>query len=381
MQTMTFDRSMRSYRMFLGVLFLLMAFLLIAGCSPREPIKIGFVGGLSGRVADLGFSGRDGAILAIEERNATGGINGRKVRLIAVDDKQNPAQAVKVVNDLIEKGVVAIIGHMTSSMSMETVPIINKHRLVMVSPTTTTTYLSGKDDYFFRVNATTQQYAGRMAQYMANKAGYRKTAIIYDMNNKAYSESWIEIFTRQFEHEKGVVKYKQAYLSGESVSFYDVIKKVPVHEIDALILVAGAMDTAMLCQQVRKQGLDLPITAAEWAATERLIELGGQAVEGIIVNQFFDRTNKDPKYVEFRDAYQDRFGDEPGFASVNAYDAAVLILNALERQEKGKSLKETILNIKILEGVQGKVRLDNYGDADRKTFMTSIKDGQFAPLE
>ena len=137
----------------------------------------------------------------------------------------------------------------------------------------------------------------------------------------------------------------------------------------------------MLCQQVRKKGLQLPIAAAEWAATEKLIDLGGEAVEGIILNQYFDRSSPAPQYIAFRSAYKERFGDEPGFAAVNAFDAANLVMDAIGRQQKDESLKDVIIDIGNFEGVQGLVRVDRYGDADRKTFLTSIRQGKFVLLE
>jgi len=353
----------------------------MATCAPDEPIKLGFVGGLSGRVADLGISGRDGTTLAIEQRNAKGGIGGRKIKLIATDDKQDPATAAMAVENLVNQGVAAIIGHMTSSMSMRTVPIINKHKLVMVSPTTTTTYLSGKDDYFIRVSSTVGHYAERMAYYQSDIVGHKRVAIIYDINNKAYTESWVGIFKQHFTARDGQIVHIEPYQSGEAVSFFTVIEKVPMEKIDALIIVAGALDTAMLCQQVRKKGLDLPIVASEWSATEKLVDMGGQSVEGIVVNQFFDRHSKDPKYLEFRDAYLKRFNEEPGFASVNAYDATNLVLDALDRHSDDQALKDTILDMPNYNGVQGTVRIDRFGDADRKTFLTTIRQGQFISLE
>jgi len=362
-------------------LSLLIFVLAIGACGPEDPIKVGFVGGLSGRVADLGISGRDGATLAIEQRNAKGGIGGRKIKLIAVDDKQDPATASAAVARLVSENVAAIIGHMTSSMSMQTVPIINRHKLVMVSPTTTTTYLSGKDDYFIRVSSTVEHYAERMAYYQRNMVGHKRVAIIYDTNNKAYTESWVGIFRQYFTEQGGQIIHLEPYKSGEAVSFFAVIERVPMEQIDALIIVAGALDTAMLCQQVRKKGLYLPIAASEWSATEKLVEMGGGAVEGIVVNQFFDRHSKDPKYLAFRDAYLKRFNEEPGFASVNAYDAANLILEALDRQTGNQSLKDTILDMPNYDGVQGMVQIDKFGDADRRTFLTTIRQGQFISLE
>jgi len=101
--------------------------LLVAGCSAKEPVKIGFIGGMSGRVADLGVAGRNGAVLAIEQKNAAGGINGRKLELLVRDDEQKPEVAGKVVAELLAQKVELIIGPMTSSMAFAILPR-SRHR-------------------------------------------------------------------------------------------------------------------------------------------------------------------------------------------------------------------------------------------------------------
>ena len=115
----------------------------LTGCDNNKPIKVGFVGGLTGRLSDLGIAGRNGVIMAIEEINKAGGINKRPIELITKDDKQDPEVAVNVDKELIDEGVVAIIGHMTSAMSIAALPLINKKQILMISPTTSTNKLFG----------------------------------------------------------------------------------------------------------------------------------------------------------------------------------------------------------------------------------------------
>ena len=354
---------------------------LVTACAPDKPILLGFVGGLSGRVADLGISGRNGAILAVEQVNSAGGVNGRKVKLVVMDDKQDGDTAKKAVNELIDQGVVAIIGHMTSSMSMQTVPIVNEKKVVMMSPTITTTYLSGKDDYFYRVSNTTKSYATLMAQHLFNKLGISKVVAVYDLRNKAYTESWLEDFRKEFEKSGGSIVSSVTFHSGPEAHLYDVVTQALLSDAEAMVISASAMDAAMICQQAKKIGRSITTAASEWAATEKLLEMGGAAVDGIIVSQFFNRKSTEQVYVKFREDYKNRFGNEPGFASVNAYDAVNVVLEALKKQKAGKLSKETLRKLDHYDGVQGVVKIDRYGDADRKAFLTVVKNGEFVVIE
>jgi branched-chain amino acid transport system substrate-binding protein len=211
--------------------------------------------------------------------------------------------------------------------------------------------------------------------------GLGSVAVIYDLNNRAYTESWFEDFRAEYEPLGGTVTAVETYTSGPKVHFSDVVSRALSGDAEGLVIIASAMDTAMLCQQVRKKGRTVPVAAAEWAATETLIEMGGAAVEGIIVSQFFDRDSKLPGYVTFQKTYRERFGDEPGFASVNAYDAATVVLEAFEKRQKGETLKDAILRISTFPGIQGPVTINRYGDADRKTFITTVSGGRFRVLE
>jgi len=148
-----------------------------------------------------------------------------------------------------------------------------------------------------------------------------------------------------------------------------------------VLIVANSMDTALLCQQIRKLDRRAPIITSEWAATERLIELGGKAVEGVTVAQNFDRDSTAPRYRAFYQAYRERFHREPGFGGVIAFDAANVVLDALAKQSPGQNLKQTVLAMRRFAGIQNPVIFDDFGDAKRETFITKISGGQFIVVE
>jgi branched-chain amino acid transport system substrate-binding protein len=361
-------------------LLLAVALFLLPSCGKREPVRIGFVGGLSGRVADLGIGGRDGAILAVEMRNAAGGISGTPVQLIVRDDRQEPAEARRVVKELLDQNVAAIIGHMTSSMSMETLPLANERKIPMVSPTTTTELLSGRDDYFLRVTSSTRKNAKAMARHIAEERKIHRVAAIFDTGNAAYTESWLNDFQDEFLSRGGTIPRKVPFRSANETDLHGVMKQA-VPGAGALRIVANATDTAMLSQQVRKGGSRLPMFTCEWAGTEELIRLGGRAVEGIQYTQFFDRTSTAPGFLAFKEAFLKRFGAEPGFAATASFDAANVVLEALEKKTAKESLKDSILRIGTYRAVQGEMRIDRFGDSDRNIFVLEVRDGQFHPLK
>lgn len=365
----------------LRCVLLLAGILGLFACSPPPPIVLGFVGDLSGRVADLGVEGRNGATLAVELRNKAGGVKGRRVELVAEDDQQNPAVARQVVGKLIDLKVDALIGPMTSAMAMAVVPLVNQAQLVMVSPTVTTNALSGIDDYFFRVLPATSRYAKKDAEHHLVRLGLRRVAAAIDVNNRAYTESWLADYRTAFTAGGGRLVDRIEFSSSGGVLFADLARRLLANKPDGILLLANAVDVAMLCQHLRKLDASIPITTSEWAATEQLIEVGGRSVEGIVIAQFLDRQGTQQTFLTFRQNYLDRFGKLPGFAGLTAFDATNVLLDAIELQAPGQSLKQSLLTRKAFPGTQSPVAFDAFGDTAHETFLTTVKDGSFVRLQ
>ncbi|MBA7568799.1 hypothetical protein ES708_10534 [subsurface metagenome] len=363
---------------------LILLILLLAGatgCRKADPIKLGFVGGLTGRFSDLGTAGRNGALLAVKEANERGGINGRAIELITRDDKQDPTVAVQADRELIAAGVTAIIGHMTSTMTLAALSLINEEQVLMVSPTTSTEELTGIDDYFFRVSATYKEETESLADHAFHTRGLREIAALYDLANRGYTEGFYQNFKEEFEKLGATIIFSKGFTSGKDLSFSTLADEILSTEADAMLIVAGALDTAMICQQLRKKYFNGVIIPCGWAMTPELISHGGSAVEGLVISQQFDRNSTAPDYLHFKSDYRSRFGNEPNFASVHAYNAVNVILEALSIDSNPDNLKRTIIAKKTFTGLQRDFEIDRYGDAHSQRILLTIRNGQFTRID
>lgn len=349
-------------------------------CSPREPLRIGFIGGISGRVNDLGISGLNGVRLAVFERNHRNGIGGRRIELIEEDDRQSPQGALAAFQRLLDKKVVAIIGPMTSAMAMTLVPLANASNTVLISPTVSTNLLSGQDDHFFRVLPSTREFAQRSADYYYRR-GFRRIQVIHDLNNRSYTESWFVDFSAAFRQHGGVILQPLSFTSGEGVDYAKLARESLQRRVDAIVVIGTAVETAMLCQAIRDINKKITIGTTEWAATDRLISLGGAAVEQIVIAQIIDHDNRQPSYLAFRDAFSKRYGGLPGFSGLNGFDAANVLFAALAEQQPGEALRATLVRLERYAGAQHEIRLDRYGDAHGTTWLYTVRDGKYVRLE
>ena len=367
------------------ILMLLISVTLMAGVSGCEkekpPLKVGFVGSLTGRYSDLGVAGRNGATLAVEHINEAGGIQGRLVELIVKDDKNDPDVAVQVDKELINEGVAAIIGHMTSAMSKAAVPLINEKKIVMVSPTTTTNDLTGLDDYFFRTGIPDLIQYQQLIRYAFHEQKVRKLAIVYDLTNRAFSEGWYQYAKAEFERLGGIISAPVTFTSGKSIAYADIVEELLRSNPEGVLMITSAIDTAILCQELQKAGSNLPMSSSGWAGTAELIQYGGTVVEGIVFLRTFDEQSEHKKYLEFKQQFAERFNIEPNFASAGAYNSAQLLLNALAQTDDPGSLKKAMLAQPLLHALQGDISMDQYGDPHRDVFIFTVRNGEFTHLK
>ena len=348
-----------------------LALALLAACSPEEPVRIGFIGNISGR------GGRNGVQLAVELRNAAGGIGGQPVELMVRDDGNDEEHARGMFREMVRAGAGVVIGPMTSAMALALAPEAERSGVVLLSPTVTTNELSGKDDHFFRVVSPTRDYSAISARHLVEHRGARTLAVIYDARNASYSSSWLGDFRESFEDLGGRVVKVISFESGPDEHFVPLAEDLLAERTDAILLIANSLDAALLAQQIRKLDTRVVIAASEWAGTERLIEIGGRAVEGIALARFIDAESTAPAWLEFRERFIARFGSEPGFAGLTGFDAANVALEALTRKAPDTSLRDYLKRHPEVAGAQGPFQFDPYGDSQRPSFLTTIENGRF----
>lgn len=366
--------------MFRPFLALALAALVLTGCKPAEPMRVGFLGGLSGRASDVGEAGRNAVQLAVEQRNEAGGVRGRPIELIVRDDAQDKAVATKGIDELIDHKVEAVIGPFSSAMAAAALPRVNQARVVMVSPTITSMDFVGNDDYLFRINRTTRDnardYAAKLYQL-----GQRRVAATFDVRNRSFTESWLNEFKAAFAEVGGETVIAIPFESMPDAGFADIVQQMLGPAPDGLLFIAAAIDLSRLCEQAKRLAPKLPIAATEWAASEKLIELGGKALDGLLIVQNFNRADQSERYQAFRNAYFKRFQRDPGYSSVMAYDAATAVFDALEKRAEGETLKEALVKYAPFQGLQQTVNFDAYGDTPRTVYFTQIRDGRYELLD
>jgi branched-chain amino acid transport system substrate-binding protein len=355
------------------------AALLLAGCQ-RPPIKVGGVFNLSGRHYDLGVSGRNGATLAVEELNAAGGVGGRRLELMVQDDQQDPEAARKAVQALVDLGVVAIIGHMTSAMTEATLEQANRAHILMVSPTTSAAKYQGLDDWLVLLNLSTRSSTAALVERMVRVEKVKRLAVLQDLSNKVFTQAWVDGVADELTRRGGELRVV-TFTSGEKRPLGEIAEAALAEKADGLLVLANSLDSAGLCQQVRKRDLRLPLFGSDWGFTQDAVVHGGQAVEGALFTQKVNTEDQSPTYRRFRDAYQARYSRAPDFAAALSYEAVQLLAEGLRRDATREGVRAAVLSIGTFQGLQGTLKLDRFGDVERKQFVMTVRDGRIVPAE
>jgi branched-chain amino acid transport system substrate-binding protein len=347
----------------------------LVGCGAK-PLRFAFLGGLTGPNADLGVGGRDAVELAVEAHNQRRGAG--VVELVVFDSHRPPDTYPALLAAVQQAGVQAVVGPMTSGVATHWIPLANAAKLLTVSPTVTSSDFSGHSDWFYRVCSSTQDYGRRSAEHHVQKMGWKRVAIVRDDGNAAYTRTWAAHFVARLQSLGGELVHQATYRSAATgAGLAGLIGPVLAAQPDVVVVVANATDTANLAQLLRKQHPTVPMATSEWAATDQLIALGGRAVEGLYVAQYFDRSSQRSAFTAFKLAFQQRYRRDPGFAEVAAHDAAGVLLQALALQTRSEALRDTLERVRRFEGLTETLVFDVHGDAQRALHITRVSNGSY----
>jgi branched-chain amino acid transport system substrate-binding protein len=374
-------RKSSIYALILIVVVMIILILIVLNFS-KSPVLVGVLGTYSGKNSLLGIPVRNGILMAFDELNAEGGINGRGIELIIIDDENNPDKIKYATNKLIEQGVVAILGPVSSGMTAGAIDIANENKVLLFGPTVASSLFSGLDDYFIRNMSTSKKIGTKLSGYLKENTDFEKILAIYDENNKEYSLDILNDFETDFADDNAKIIGKVPFDS-KNVDFDDLVDKVEEYKPDAIFFIASAADTAFFAQNLRTSGLDTQIIASAWAKQNELIESGGRAVDGMIITSNYRDNIQTHEFLEFEKKYEEKYGEVPNTRALYGYECASIVIEILKANPNltSENIKNAILEKGSFKGLLGDIEFDEYGDVERGTYIAVIDNGEFQTVE
>lgn len=364
--------------------------MLTGGCkkSAGDTIKVGEFASLTGKEATFGNSSHEGTLLAVEEINAAGGLLGRKIELLTEDTQSKPGESATVVNKLISRdGVVAILGEVASSRSLEAAPICQQSKIPMISPSSTNPKVTETGDYIFRVCFTDILQGKILANFAGQKLQAKKVAIFTDVKSD-YSKGLAKYFKERFIAAGGQIIAELDFNSGDK-DFKAQITAIKSANPDAIFIPAYYTEVALICIQAKQLGVTAPIFGGDGWESEDLVKIGKDAVEGTYFSTHCASESPDARVKTFVETYRKRWKNSdgtpktPDAMAMLGHDTVKVLAGAIQRvgNTEGSKVRDALAATKDFDCVSGRITIDAKRDATKPMVILQVKGGQFKLVE
>ncbi len=357
----------------------------LAGCQKpaTDEIAVGEFASLTGKEATFGISSHEGTLLAVEEANVSGGVLGKKIKLLTEDNQSKPGESANAVNKLIAKdGVVGILGEVASSRSLEAAPICQANKIPQISPSSTNPKVTETGDYIFRVCFIDPFQGTVMANFAKKTLKAQKVAIFTDVKSD-YSKGLAKFFKEGFVKAGGQVVSELDYNGGDK-DFKGQLTAIKSAAPDGVFVPGYYTDAALICIQAKEVGISVPLFGGDGWESEKLTEIGKEAVEGNYFSTHYTPEAGGEKGKAFVEAYKKRFnGKLPDAMAALGYDSALVLFDAIKRAgtTEGPKVREALAATKDFEGATGRTTLNARRDADKAAVILQVKGGKFSYVE
>lgn len=371
---------------------------LLAGCGPKgeqtttgatgssgasgggDTIKVGLVSSLNGALKPWGDDSEKGAKLAVEEINAAGGINGKKIELLVEDSNSQPEGGKTAAERLIGKGVVAIVGEVASGITAQIANAAAEKKVPVVAVGATKTDLPGIGDYVSRVCYTDDLQGPVMATFAYQELGLRNVAIVTD-NKQPYSQYLSKTFRDSFVKQGGKIVDEQFYESGQT-QFSGLLTNLKAKNPDGLFLSGYFTEVGPLVKQAREAGITGKVLGGDGWDSSEILTSGGEAILGGYFCNHYNNKEDRPEVKTFLDKWNKAYKGVPGTTmGALGYDAVGLVADALKRAKdptNHNDVRTAIMETENFAGVSGNVTLKGMGgNPPKRALVVELKkDGQ-----
>lgn len=343
---------------------------------PAQEVVIGQYASLTGSEATFGINSSNGVALAVEEINSKGGVlGGRKIKVITEDDQSKPGQPSAAVKKLVSSDrVVAVVGEIASSRSLEAAPICQEAKIPMVSPGATNPRVTEVGDYIFRVCFIDPFQGTVMAKFALDNLKATKVAILTDVRND-YSVGLTKFFKEYFESHGGKIVTERSFSGGGTDrDFRAQLTSIKAAQPDAIFVPGYYTEAGLIAKQARSLGIKAPLLGGDGWDSPKLSEIGGSAIDGSYFSTHFSPKDQNPKVQDFVKKYQAKFNSMPDGMAPLGYDAMLVLADAINTAggTDGSKIRDALAGIKDFDGVTGKITIDSKRNATKAAVVLKV---------
>ncbi len=369
--------------------FLVASLFALAACGGRSPagqsgagaetVKIGWIGPLSGANKTYGESAKRGVELALEEAGYK--VGDLTVELIAGDDRSDSTEAVNLATKMMTQDrVAAIIGPVTSGSAIAVSAIAETYKVPMITATATAPKVTVNDDgkrkpFVFRACFIDPFQGQAAANFASRELGLKRAAVFYDKGND-YTIGLAEAFRETFEANGGEVVAWQSY-SSEDTDFSAIMTNVAALKPDVLYLPDYYGRVSLIAKAAKDKGINVPMLGGDgWDSPD----LDFATLAGGYFTAHYSEQDQREAVQQFATRFQERYGERPDSFAALGYDAAKLLLGAIERagSTDGEALRAALQSTQDFPAVGGQLSFDEWGNPIKSAALLQVQaDGSY----
>jgi len=364
----------------------------LAGCSgakensgsESKTIKVGVNLELSGGVASYGESLENGIDIAVDEINKKGGIKGKKIELVKVDNKSEAAEATNGAIKLTSQDkVTAIIGAATSGNTVAQAQIANDTKTILLTPSGTSPNVTVADngklnEYVFRTSFI-DPFQGIVAANFAAKELKLNNAAIFADSASDYAKGLAASFKETYEKAGGKVVAEEAYVAKDT-DFRATLTRIKAKNPQFIFIPGYYEEVGLIVKQARELGITVPLMGADGWDSPKLVELAGaEALNNTFITNHYTSGDPDETIQKFVTTYKEKYnGESPNAFNALGYDTVYLLADAIERAggTDTAKIKEALENTKDLSRITGKITIDKDHNPIKSATVLEYKDGK-----
>jgi branched-chain amino acid transport system substrate-binding protein len=345
--------------------------------SSLAEIKIGAVSCLTGALSTFVVSSIQGAKLAVEEINAAGGTLGQPIQLIVEDNGSKAGETATITRKFISQDkVVAILGDLTSSATMEGAPLAQIAKIPLLTPSATNVAITKIGNYIFR-SCFIDPFTGMiMAKFALDRLKAKRAIIMTDVKQD-YSVGLTEAIRHYFTQNGATILNALSYSSGDT-GFRPQLTEVRMAHPDVVFLPGYYTEAALILLQARQLGVTCAFVGGEGWDSPTLVKIAGKAAEGSYYTDHFSAADPDLKVQKFVQAYRTKYAASPDALAALWYDGARLLSRAVQRagSTDAAKVRDALAATRDFDGVTGRISIDQDRNASKPGVILKIEHGE-----
>jgi branched-chain amino acid transport system substrate-binding protein len=344
-----------------------------------KPVSFAFIGELSGAGAVSSTNFRDGALMAIEEINAKGGILGRKVELKQYDTQTNPGTARSQMQKAIDEEPYVILGPIFSGIVKVSMMLAQQAEIPQIMGGEASDLTQQGNDYLFRTSFGQQVSMPKIANYMRDGVKAKTVAVVWVNND--FGKGGRDNFTKEMAARGIKVVADLSTESGQTDFAADVVKAKAANP-DTIFVYTNEEESARFLREARKQGIAVPLIGETTLLGQKVIDLAGDAANGARGHVGLSADIPVPAVQEFKTRFNAKFKYVPdhngikGYTGVYAVAYATKKLGKFDRKALAKSLHGMTITPAEEPGILLETSWDNKGDIDRISYIAEVINGK-----